>query len=105
MSVGTRSVLTVGSAPTTLRKLDIGCGTTPLAGYEGIDRLSGSEAYPLAGIADDCIDEVYASHVLEHFPHEQTVAVLQEWVRVLKPGRPLYVAVPDFDKIKDKPRL
>lgn len=43
------------------------------------------------------VDALYASNVLEHFPIERTVPVLQEWRRVLKPGSKLYVSVPDFD--------
>lgn len=42
------------------------------------------------------VDEVYASHILEHWPHGKTLDVLKEWCRVIKPGGRLYVAVPDF---------
>lgn len=91
-------------APTRGNKLDIGCGDAPRDGYCGIDRKFGSEAYPLkwsdgTAIADNSIDEIVASHVLEHFPYSLTLHVLKEWVRVLKPGGRLRVAVPDFDYI------
>jgi ubiquinone/menaquinone biosynthesis C-methylase UbiE len=42
--------------------------------------------------------EVYASNVLEHFPHTRTGEVLKEWRRVLAPGGVLKVSVPDFDR-------
>lgn len=45
---------------------------------------------------DGSVDAVYASNVLEHFSLKKTVDVLKEWGRVLKPGAPLYISVPDF---------
>jgi hypothetical protein len=36
---------------------------------------------------------------LEHFPRGQILEVLRNWVRVLKPGGRLRVAVPDFEKV------
>lgn len=87
-------------------KLNIGAGDKPLDGYVNIDRKTGGEAYPLLrdkGLPfdDGVANEVRASHVLEHFPHGKTIEVLREWVRVLKPGGALKVAVPDFDKCVD----
>lgn len=43
---------------------------------------------------DNTFDFLYASHVLEHF--KAPVAVLKEWLRVVKPGGYVYFAVPDF---------
>ena len=79
-------------------KLNIGAGSDApqLEGYIPIDRKNGQEAYPLAGWADASVDEVYASHVLEHFESSKIQSVLDEWTRVLKPGGRLRVAVPDF---------
>jgi hypothetical protein len=39
--------------------------------------------------------------VLEHFPTAQIPEVIAEWVRVLKPGGTLKIAVPDFAKIAE----
>jgi SAM-dependent methyltransferase len=47
----------------------------------------------------DCV--IRASHVLEHFPHGQIADVLKEWVRVLKPGGELRIAVPNFEWIAE----
>lgn len=85
-------------------RLDIGCGLTPQEGYIGIDRRFGGEAYPLqfndgTPVPDNSVDEILASHVLEHFGHHEALAVLQDWVRVLKPGGRLRVAVPNFTHI------
>lgn len=42
-------------------------------------------------------DEARASHVLEHLYMEEWIPALNEWVRILKPGGILRIAVPDLD--------
>jgi hypothetical protein len=90
------------AAPAAVR-LNIGAGESQLPGFTPVDRANGDEAFPLtlAGtpVADGTVDEIYASHVLEHFGHRETLDVLKEWVRALRPGGVLRVAVPDFDRI------
>ena len=76
-------------------RLNLGAGDSVLDGYVSIDRKIGSEVYPL-GYKDESVDEVYASHVLEHFGAGETEKVLSEWFRVLKPGGVIRVGVPDF---------
>lgn len=78
-------------------KLNLGSGGD-VEGYVSIDRKQGKEAYPL-DYSDNSVDEVRASHILEHFPRGQVEAVVKEWVRVLKPGGYLKIAVPNFDWI------
>lgn len=80
-------------------KLNLGGGYQKIPGYLNIDRITGQEAYPLPDYADNSADEIRASHLLEHFGHRETLTVLREWVRVLKPGGVLKIAVPDFDYI------
>ena len=79
-------------------RLNLGSGDSDKAipGYENLDRKHGQEIYPLKR---EGVDEIHASHVLEHFPHRQLAAVLLDWVKALKPGGVLKVAVPDFDRI------
>ena len=48
---------------------------------------------------DNTFDIVYASHVLEHIPWYQVQTVVEEWVRILKPGGALEIWVPDGLKI------
>jgi len=47
----------------------------------------------LTWFRDDSLDYVYSSHLLEDF--EDTVTVLREWLRVLKPGARLVLFLPD----------
>lgn len=90
-------------------KLNLGDGGIPVPGYTGLDIKHGHTIYPLP-FDDETVDEIRASHVLEHFGHHQIADVLAEWVRVLKCGGILKVAVPDFAKIakwyrEDRPSL
>jgi hypothetical protein len=48
-------------------------------------------------IASGSAEELYASHVLEHFAWPRALLVLAEWARVLRPGGVLKVAVPDME--------
>ena len=79
-------------------RLDVGCGVEHLDGWIPIDHQHGTEAFPL-DFDDGSVDEIRASHILEHFSFTQTADVLLDWCRVLKPGGLLRVAVPDFDVI------
>ena len=81
-------------------KLNLGGGLQKKAGYVNIDRKLGSEVYPLA-YEDGSVDEIYASHVLEHFSHREAPHVLAHWVSKLKIGGKIRLAVPDFHWIID----
>ncbi len=85
-------------------KLNVGSGGTEIPGYIGIDHKQGGEAYPLTYnngelVADKSVSVLLASHVLEHFSHRDVATVVAEWVRVLKPGGWLKIAVPDLEWI------
>ena len=79
-------------------RLNLGAGAYPLAGYVNLDIKAGTPAYPLAYEAET-VDEVRASHVLEHYSHRDVQTVVNEWARVLKPGGILRVAVPNFKAV------
>lgn len=79
-------------------KLNLGAGQTEITGYTAIDRKLGSEAYPLS-YDDNTVDEIRASHILEHFSHQETLDVVRDWARALKPGGVLKIAVPDWEKL------
>jgi predicted SAM-dependent methyltransferase len=60
------------------------------------------DAADLSQFADNSVDAIYASHVLEHFYHSlnnELVNTLTEWYRVLKPGGKLLISVPDMKTI------
>jgi predicted SAM-dependent methyltransferase len=78
-------------------KLNLGCGQNKLEGYINMDALDGLSIYPLE--YKGCVDEIRASHVLEHFGHEESVQVLLNWVDCLVPGGVIKIAVPDFDDL------
>ena len=79
-------------------KLNIGAGDVRVDGWTPIDRKLGTEAFPLK-YPDNSVDVVRASHVLEHLTFKDAQSALKEWVRVLKPGGKLQVAVPSIDKL------
>jgi predicted SAM-dependent methyltransferase len=85
----------------TITKIDIGCMDRCTAGFEPWDIAQGRDARALVGIPDGSLEVVKASHVLEHIPHRETLAVLREWNRALRVGGTLLVAVPDFDRCVD----
>ena len=81
-----------------MTKLNLGAGNTVIEGFEPRDVKRGDSLIPLPD-ADGSVDEVRASHVLEHFPFGATHKILAEWVRVLKPGGVLKISVPDFQVV------
>ena len=90
----------------TEKYLHIGCGSVILPPpFENLDtrELDGvdhvSKAYPLSSFDDNTFDLVYSSHVLEHFTRAETQAVVNEWVRVIKPGGIIRLSVPSFENL------
>lgn len=86
--------------------LELGSGDRPTPGYVHND------ARPLPHVAPHMVfdasaasshvgvevcDAIRATHLLEHFSHLRTVAVLTDWLACLKPGGKLYVEVPNFE--------
>ncbi len=88
--------------------LDIGFGGDPIT--DSAIRMDLPQPYAQTGTAtvqlggdcrllkwfrSDVLDYVYSSHVLEDFDETQTVAVLAEWLRVLRVGGHLILLLPD----------
>ena len=78
-------------------KLNLGCGRNELPGYDNRDIKAGQPCYPLP-FADGTVEEVRASHVLEHLTFREASEALRDWFRVLQPGGVIRVAVPDVRK-------
>jgi len=81
-------------------KLDLGAGAISPPGFIPLGRDHGSEIFPLP-YPNESVDEIRASHCLEHFGHGHVGAVIKDWVRALKKGGRLRIAVPDFHKIAE----
>lgn len=74
-----------------MRRLEIGPGTAPLPGFEGLDIVRrpgikhvGDAAKP--PFADATFDEVYSSHCIEHVDWWLIEPTICEWTRILKPS-------------------
>lgn len=86
-----------------VRKLHIG-GKLRLDGWEVLNALPGDyvdhvgDARDLSQFADNTFDEIYASHVVEHFDYMgELERTLREWHRVLIPSGRIGISVPDLD--------
>lgn len=84
-------------------RLNLGGRDTVIKGFKTVDLKEGPTVDYVTDISDlqmfasGSVDEIYASHCLEHFPHARTLYVLEEWRRVLKVGASCFISVPDFD--------
>lgn len=79
-------------------KLDLGAEDISPPGFIPMGHDHGTEIFPLA-YDDDSVDEIRASHVLEHFSTADTHEVVKHWASKLKPGGVLKIAVPNFEYI------
>jgi predicted SAM-dependent methyltransferase len=82
-------------------KLHLGCGDVIINGWINVDLCNPAaqvkaDAKDLNMFEDNSIDEIYSSHLIEHFHFHDGLKVLKEWKRVLKPGGKLVVELPDF---------
>lgn len=88
-------------------RLDIGAGDRP---YHDQYEWTHNDARPLPDIEIVCdirdlpkhvipgsCEAVLARHVLEHFPHHQTVEVLREWRDFLKDDGRILIEVPNLE--------
>ena len=86
-----------------IMKLHLGCGRRYLPGYVHIDVCDEKhidikmDIRKLIGIDDESVEDIYASHVLEHFDRREIFDILCEWNRVIKPGATIHIAVPNFE--------
>lgn len=89
-----------------MKGLNIGCHEYRIEGFINLDMDKTQNADVIADAEHlpykkETFDIVYASHIIEHFPHTKTEKVLREWKRVLTKGGELYLSQPDLKKIID----
>jgi len=79
--------------------LELGAIEKRMEGWLTVDRAEGADIrldlrFPLP-FPLNCIDQIYSSHLLEHFPHAYLIKLLFECKRILKPGGLFKVSVPN----------
>ena len=86
-------------------KLNIGCGEHRLEGYKGVDITKTGAADIVADInkpwkfaKDETVDEIYASHIVEHV--DSLIHFFNESHRVLKKGGILKVIAPYYTSVR-----
>ncbi len=86
-------------------RLNLGCGDKSLPGYinvDVVDERSGNrpdvvcDIRNLAAFESNYADEILSVHVIEHFYYWEVKSLLQDWIRVLKPGGTLITECPNL---------
>lgn len=83
-------------------RLNLGCGGDHKEWYVNIDLycryadLVHDLTKPLP-FEDRSIDEIFASHVIEHFSYEEWGRIKKDWYRVLRKGGKLEIFCPDIE--------
>ena len=91
--------------------VNVGCGSFSNDDFVNVDANPGWNIHHFARVdrrlpfKTGTVDLLYASHVLEHISWKRTPEVVAEWVRVLRPGGMLRIAVPDFDALYEYYKL
>lgn len=80
-------------------KLNLGCGPVHMDGWTNVDYDESQGPDVVADLRhlpfeDEVAEQVFASHVLEHFRWDEPV--LEEWRRVMRRGGEIVVIVPDL---------
>jgi hypothetical protein len=81
-------------------KFNMGCGRDRLPGYLGVDMHSDTadikQDIMKLDLPEQCADEIFASHVIEHIPQHRAPSVLEKWLSTLKEGGMLVMETPDL---------
>jgi SAM-dependent methyltransferase len=86
-------------------RLNLGCGDKILPDYVNVDIVESRKGQrpdimtsvdDLSMFASNSVDEVLAVHVVEHFWRWETLEILKEWVRILKPGGRMILECPNL---------
>lgn len=91
--------------PTSTVLVNLGCGGTWHPEWVNFDfrpappHVRALDIRQRLPFADQSVDAVLHSHVLEHLSHDQALGLARECLRVLKPGGVLRAVVPDLEAI------
>jgi predicted SAM-dependent methyltransferase len=90
-----------------IRKLHIGCGAHPLAGWLNSDyhpklkdifHLDATKPFPFK---NNEFQYIFSEHMIEHISYLDGLSMLKECSRVLKPGGKIRIATPDLSFLID----
>jgi len=86
-----------------LIRLDLGCGKNKKEGYTGVDSIAFDGVDVVHDLAstpwpfdDDSVDEIHASHFVEHLTGTQRIAFVNECYRILKKGGKCAIITPHW---------
>ncbi|MFN8379625.1 MAG: glycosyltransferase [Anaerolineae bacterium] len=85
-------------------RLNLGAGSSPIAGYLSVDTDPSARPVIAAEIARlpiqaATVDEIIAYHVIEHVNYWEAEAALAEWYRVLRPGGSIAIECPNIERV------
>jgi len=88
-------------------KLNLGCGGDKRKGWVNIDVNSKFAPDRVLDVRkldyqNNSVDEILALDILEHFSYNETLPILKEWIRVLKPGGIIAIRVPSLKRIFER---
>ncbi len=87
-----------------MKRLNIGRGGHLGGDWSSVDIDPGlkpdiiDDVRTLESIEDETVDEIFASHVLEHIDEKDVLPTLRIWCGKLKPGGKLSIFVPDVEQ-------
>lgn len=84
-------------------KLNLGSGGIDYPGFLSVDLYDKRSNIPMditkLDFDNNSVSEIMASHVFEHLNPYHSINILQEWLRVLKPGGKLSMEMPDIERL------
>jgi hypothetical protein len=84
-------------------RFNMGSGRDKLEGYMGVDMHSNTadikQDIMKLDLPENCADEIFASHVIEHIPQHRAPEVLTKWLTTLKPKGKLILELPNLEEL------
>jgi predicted SAM-dependent methyltransferase len=86
------------------KKLNLGCGAHPIAGFVNIDLYSEMaderlDVLDLSTYKQESVDLIESHHLFEHLSFEDARRGLMEWRRILRPGGYLILTCPNITHV------